>query len=80
MDRQQLELLEEAMNTLPDDHRVLRSLTAARLSVAGTMVESEERRRALAEGAVELARQAGDDAALAYALASLCDVVVARPA
>jgi hypothetical protein len=75
MDRQQLELLEEATNALPEDHLVLRSLTAARLSVAGTMVESEERRRALAEGAVGLARQAEDDAALAYALASLCDVL-----
>lgn len=73
MDRQQLDLLEEASGQLPEEHVVLRALVLARLSVAATMVDSDERRLELAQEALQLARRANDDAAQAYALSALCD-------
>lgn len=75
MDRQQLDLLEEASAELPEEHLVLRALVLARRSVAATMIDSGERRLALAHEALRLARQARDDAAQAYALSALCDAL-----
>ncbi|HYW90012.1 MAG TPA: hypothetical protein VFB50_19725 [Chloroflexota bacterium] len=75
MDRQQVDLLEEASARLPDGDLVLRALVLARLSVAATMIDSDERRLSLAHEALQLARQARDDGAQAYALSALCDAL-----
>jgi len=72
-DRAQLDLLEEALVALPSAELSLRAAVLARLSVALSLVESEERRRLLAEEAVELARAAEDRVALGGALAAQCD-------
>lgn len=72
-DRAQLDLLEESLVALPSDELSLRAAVLARLSVALSGVELEERRRSLAEEAVELARGAKDRVALAGALAAQCD-------
>ena len=53
----------------------LRARLTARLSVARSLTEPEERRRAAAEEALALARSAGDPAATCDALAALCDAV-----
>lgn len=74
LDQRQIDLLEEAREAL-DPQEPLRAWTAARLSVALSFVGPSERRRALSEEAVAAARRIGDDAALAYALASYCDVI-----
>lgn len=73
LDREQVDLLEEARASLPSDAAGLLSMTTARLSVAATVTDSAANRLALAQEAVRLARQAGDDPALAYALSALCD-------
>ena len=75
LDRQQLDLLEEASARLPEEHLALRALVLARLSVAATLIDSEERRLALAHEALRLARQVRDDAAQAYVLSALCDAL-----
>ncbi|MGH9242763.1 MAG: hypothetical protein ACRD29_00245 [Acidimicrobiales bacterium] len=75
VDRAQLDLLEEALAVLPSDEVSLRCRLLARLAVALTMVEADERRRALAEDAVEVARSAEDPGGLAAALAARCDVL-----
>ncbi|MER5638973.1 AAA family ATPase [Kitasatospora sp. NPDC002227] len=76
LDRAQLDLLAEARAALseatPDGPALLAAVTA-RLSVAGSLLESDQERRAQAEEAVRLARAAGDAATLAYALSALCD-------
>lgn len=77
MDREQTDLLEKALKALPAEQSALRSWLLARLSVALSFAESEERRLALSEEAVFLARQAGDHGALAYALAAHCDAIPA---
>ncbi|MGH9246755.1 MAG: ATP-binding protein [Acidimicrobiales bacterium] len=74
-DRVQLDLLEEALAALGTEDSSLRAWVLARLSVALSFVESSERRQALSEEAVTVARRVGDDAALAHALASRCDAV-----
>ena len=74
-DREQIDLLEEARVALGEEHPALRSRVAARLSVALSLAGVDERRRALAEEAVGLARAGDDRAALASALAAHCDVV-----
>jgi tetratricopeptide (TPR) repeat protein len=74
-DRSQIELLEEALRELePGDSR-LRAWLLARLSVALSFVESDQRRRELSEEAVTMARRVGDGAALGYALAAHCDAI-----
>lgn len=73
-DETQVGLLQEALATLPDDALILRSMCSSRLSIALSMTGSEERRAELSDSAVDLARSAGDAAALAAALASACDV------
>ncbi|MFC7184477.1 AAA family ATPase, partial [Kitasatospora paranensis] len=73
LDRAQLDLLAEARGLLGDGRPGLRAAVTARLSVAAALVEPEERRIALAEEAVRLARTAAAPAALGSALAALCD-------
>jgi hypothetical protein len=73
-DREQVALLEEALAALPAQAPE-RAWLLARLSVALSMDAPVQRRLALAEQAVELARAAGDNATLAYALATRCDAV-----
>ena len=73
LDGEQISLLEEARSELPDGYGVLIALVTARLSVASTLILPESRRLELAAEAVRRARSAGDDAALAAALAALCD-------
>ena len=73
VDGEQISLLEEARAGLPDEHGALIALVTARLSIASTLVLPEARRLELAAEAVRQARSAGDDAALAAALAALCD-------
>ena len=73
VDGEQISLLEEARAGLRDEHGALIALVTARLSIASTLVLPEARRLELATEAVRQARSAGDDAALAAALAALCD-------
>lgn len=79
-DRRQVDLLTEARAALTAESAgpstALRAAVTARLSLAAGLVESAGRRLALAEEAVRTAREAGDPATLAAALAALCD---ARP-
>jgi tetratricopeptide (TPR) repeat protein len=69
------EVLTEALAALGDDAPGLRAWLSARLSVALTMSAPLERRVALADDAIVLAERAGDDGALAHALAARCDVI-----
>ena len=73
-DHRQLELLEDALTRLGGSCPELRSRLLARRSVAATNIASVAERRSWSEEAVALARTAGDDRALAYALSSWCDV------
>jgi hypothetical protein len=73
VDGEQISLLEEARSGLPDGQGALIALVTARLSIASTLVLPEARRLELATEAVGQARSAGDEAALAAALAALCD-------
>ncbi|MGW2832042.1 ATP-binding protein [Streptomyces sp. NPDC001286] len=79
-DRRQVDLLTEARAALTAESAApftaLRAAVTARLSLAAGLVEPAGRRLALAEEAVRTAREAGDPATLAAALAALCD---ARP-
>jgi hypothetical protein len=75
LDGEQVDLLTEARAALGEQETALRSLTAARLSVALTLLASEERRAELSEEAVSLARASGDDDALGQGLAARCDVL-----
>jgi len=75
LDRSQLDLLEEALAALGDERSALRAWVMARLSVALSYSDSVERRLALSEAAVDVARRSGDDAALAYGLAAHCDAI-----
>jgi hypothetical protein len=61
-------LLEEALATLPDDEVELRARLLARLAGALRDEHSRERRTALSDEAIKLARRAGNAAGLAYAL------------
>jgi hypothetical protein len=72
LDRDQIDLLEQARAALPADEA---ALVTARLSVALTLIDSPDRRRELAETAVTAARRADDDAAVAVSLAALCDAL-----
>jgi hypothetical protein len=72
-DDEQQALLAEAIDLVGTAHPALRAMLVARLSVARSLVEPPERRRAAAEEALALARAAGDSAAVCDALAALCD-------
>jgi tetratricopeptide (TPR) repeat protein len=75
-DQRQIDLLEQAAAALsPDGHAGLRASVLARLSVALSLAAPDDRRLALAEEAVELARNADDTIVLARALASHCDAL-----
>ncbi|MEV4145884.1 AAA family ATPase [Amycolatopsis sp. NPDC049691] len=73
LDRDQIALLERARAALPAGDSALRAAVTARLSVATTLLEPDQRRLALAEEALAIARRVGDPAATAQALAALCD-------
>jgi hypothetical protein len=75
LDGEQVSLLEEARSELPDGQGALIALVTARLSIASTLILPESRRLELATEAVRRARSAGNDAALAAALAALCDSI-----
>lgn len=75
LDREQISLLEESLAALPADSLAARAWVMARLSVAVSFVDAEDRRLRLSEAAVQVAREAGDDAALAHALAARCDAL-----
>lgn len=74
-DERQIELIDDALRALPPVDSPLRAALLARLSVALTMQESVERRRAAAEDAVAMSRRVGDDRTLAYALSAHCDAI-----
>lgn len=75
VDRAQLDLLEEALAALPPGETAWRSALTARLSVALSMVATDERREALAEEAVALGRRSASPSVLGAALAARCDAV-----
>lgn len=74
-DRTQIDLLEEALARLPNEDSPLRARVLARLSIALSFLESEERRLTLSEQAVAMARRVGDPSVLGYALAAHCDAI-----
>ncbi len=78
-DQRQIDLLEEAAASLarsgPASSHGMRARVLARLSVALSFTASTERRLALAEQAVALARSVGDPLVLAGALAAHCDAI-----
>jgi hypothetical protein len=74
-DHQQISLLEETLTALDPGASPLRAQVLARLSVALSLDAPVERRLAVAEEAVALARSSGDPATLASALAAHCDAV-----
>jgi len=71
----QMELLQRAIDALPDEDSAVRAWVLARLSVASSYVRSIEERARLSNEAVSMARRIGDDGALSYALSSLCDAM-----
>ena len=75
LDGEQISLLEEARSALPDGQGPLIALVTARLSIASTLLLPEAQRLELATEAVRRARSADDEAALAAALAALCDAI-----
>lgn len=74
-DQRQIDLLYEAAHALADRGPRLRSPVLARLSVALSLTAADTRRLTLAEAAVTLAREAGEPAILARALAAHCDAI-----
>jgi tetratricopeptide (TPR) repeat protein len=75
-DQRQIDLLEEAASALgAAGDPALRARVLARLSVALSFAAPTERRLALAEQAVALARSGDDPLALAGALAAHCDAI-----
>jgi tetratricopeptide (TPR) repeat protein len=74
-DAPQIELVREALLGLGEADPATRSRLLARLSVARALEDSDTERLALADEAVSLARDSGDERALAYALAAHCDVI-----
>jgi hypothetical protein len=75
LERDQIDLLERARAALPAAEGALAALVTARLSVALTLLESPQRRLDLAQEALQAARRAGDDGAVAVSLAALCDAM-----
>ena len=74
-DTEQIALLREAVAALGSTDLVTRAWLLARLSVAIWIEGSGAERLALSDEAVAVARAAGNDRALAYALAARCDVI-----
>ena len=73
-DQAQIDLLDEALDHAPPDSPVRVDLLA-RLSVALSFTDRVRERVALAEEAVTLARQVGEDRYLGHALAAHCDAI-----
>jgi hypothetical protein len=73
-DVEQVVLLEEALDALPEDATALRAAVMARLAVAGFFAERIDT-RSLATESVRLARSAGDLRTIGYALSALCDSI-----
>jgi len=73
-DGEQIALLEEALACADAIEPSLGALLAARLSVALSLADQDDRRRALADGAVDEAAALGDPGVLTHALAARCDV------
>jgi len=71
---EQLAVLDEVLDALGDTETDLRARLLARQSIAAVFVATEERRLALAEAAVALARRA-DRTVLIDALAAHCDAI-----
>src|SRR5262249_23880268 len=67
-DEAEVELLEEALAGSAPGDSALKARTLARLAVALHYGRTRERRAALSEAAIAMARRVGDPAALAYAL------------
>jgi tetratricopeptide (TPR) repeat protein len=74
-DDAQIALLREALDALGDTDPATRAWLQARLSVALSLAGTEHERLALADEAVAIARESGDQRALAYALAAHCDAI-----
>jgi AAA ATPase domain len=72
-DRAQVGMLEESLAALDPGPSPLRAQVLARLSVARSLDTPVDRRLAVAEEAVAMARRSGDLATLASALAAHCD-------
>jgi DNA-binding winged helix-turn-helix (wHTH) protein len=70
-----LDLLEEALHALGDVDSPLRARVLGRLAVELYWSAAPERRAALSEQAVDMARRTGDRAALAYTLNARCIAV-----
>ena len=75
VDREQNELLDEALTALGDDEPALRVHLMARLAVGLAFTEDADRIPQLSAEAVALARATGDARALGAALAAHCDAV-----
>ena len=75
VDREQNELLDEALTALGDDEPALRVHLMARLAVGLAFTEDADRIPQLSAGAVALARATGDARALGAALAAHCDAL-----
>jgi tetratricopeptide (TPR) repeat protein len=69
-------LLEAALQSLPAEHAALRARLMARLSGALRDHPSRERRASLSAQAVQIARELGDPATLAYALDGRCSAIL----
>ena len=74
-DPAQVALLREALEALGPEPSGVRARVLARLSIAVSSGGRDDRSAALAAEAVDVARAAGDEAALGAALAAHCDVV-----
>jgi tetratricopeptide (TPR) repeat protein/nucleoside-triphosphatase THEP1 len=75
LDPDRVSVLDEALRTLPDTDSPVRAALLARLSLALAFTGADERRRALSEAAVAMARRVSDPSVLAGALAVHCDAV-----
>jgi hypothetical protein len=74
-DREQIALLEEARVAMAEQPSALRALVTARLSVALSLTGAIERRIALSEEALAMARVVGESGAVAHALSAHCDAI-----
>jgi hypothetical protein len=74
-DAAQLDLLEQALTSLPEEDLSRRAAVLARLSVARARLDPPVVLRELAQRAAELGRASGDEVALGVALAALCDAI-----
>ncbi len=74
-DQAQIDLLEEALDALPDEDSETRADVMARLSVALAFTEGAHRRHELAAEAVGMARRLGSPRVVAHTLAAHCDAI-----